>query len=127
MSIDPTDAGTVVDIAVEDLFGGPCQCPKQVVVVRVLRKLRRRVDVLEAEGHRVRLADVNGVRPRHQLASEFVTFAATYSRYEATRITGSLSGAFLERKPVRVSTVRALMKSVRLPEVKETTQFEEVL
>lgn len=126
-AIDPKDAGTVVDIATEDLFGGPCQCPRQAVVVRVCRLLRRRMDVLEAEGVRVRLVDATGKRPRHPMANEFVTFAAEYTRYEADRITRQLADALRHRRPVRISTVRALMKSVRLPQVKETTQFEEAL
>lgn len=117
----------VDNISVEDLFTGPAQCPQQAVVVRLRRLLRRRVDVLEAEGLRVRMLDVTGMRPRHQLANEFVALAATYSRYEATRIVRDLTGAFRTGKPMRVTTVRALMKSVRHPEVKETTQFEESL
>lgn len=125
--IDPVDAGLVIAIAVEDLFAGPCQCPRQVVVVRVQRQLRRRIDVLEQEGHRVRRQPVTGTRPKHQMANEFVVFASTYSRHEGTRITRTLAQAFRNRLPVRVTTVRALMHSVQLPVVKETTEFEEAL
>lgn len=117
----------VVDIAIEDVFTGPGQCPQQAIVVRVQRHLRRRVDVLEAEGHRVRQCMIVGRKlPTHRMAHEFVTFASTYSRYEATRIVRTLAIAFREHLQVRVSTVRALMHSVPLPSVKETTQFEEV-
>lgn len=126
-NIDPKDAGTVVDMVVEDQFVGPCQCPQQVVVVRVRHHLRRRADVLEAEGHRVRRAAVDGARPPHQLANQFTTFAASYTLYDATRIERQLAPIFRNHLHVRISTVRALMKSVRLPAVKETTQYEEAL
>lgn len=126
--IDPKDAATIVDITVEDLFAGPGKAQRQAVVVRLQRHLQRRVDVLESEGHRVRLQDVVRVeRPRHRMACEFVVFASEYSRYEADRITARVGAWFRARQPVRVTTVRALMHSVRLPAVKETTEFEELL
>lgn len=124
--IDPKDAGTVIAITVEDQFAALGQGPRQLVVVRMLRQLRRRIDMLP-EGTRVRRADITGKRPAHGMACEYVVFAATYTRYEADRITRQLSPKFRAGEVVRVSVVRALMHSVRLPQVKETTEFEEVL
>lgn len=124
--IDPQDACTIVDVIVEDQFRPVGVCAHQQIVVRVKRQLHKRVDVLPL-GTKVRAAMVIGRRPRHQLAAEFVTFSAIYSRFEAQRIARDLRRWFETTKIVRVTTIRALMKSVRLPEVKETTTFEELL
>jgi hypothetical protein len=123
--IDPKDACTVIDISVEDQFAAPGQGPRQVVVVRLLRQLRRRIDLLP-EGTRVRAINFTGPRPRHGMACEFVVLAATYTRYDATRIAAELGTKLRAGQLVRFSVVRALMHSVRLPAVKETTEFEEV-
>lgn len=125
-SIDPLDACTIVDLVVEDQFRHVTECAHQQIVVRVQRQLRRRVDALPI-GTKVRAVMVIAKRPRHQLAVEFVTFSATYTRYEATRIARDLRRWFGSCKAVRVTTIRALMKSVRIPQVKETTTFEELL
>lgn len=124
--IDPQDACTIVDLVVEDQFRHTTECPQQQIVVRVQRHLRRRLDSLPL-GTRVRTADVIAKRPRHQLAAEFVTFSAVYSRYEAQRIQRDLHRWYVAAQLVRLSTIRALMKSVQLPNVKETTTFEELL
>lgn len=124
--IDPIDAGTVVQVGVEDQFRHPTGCAQRYLVVRVQRHLRKRIDALPV-GVKVRAALVIAKRQRHQLAAEFVTFSATYSRYEATRIERDLRRMFETSQLVRVSSIRALMKSVRLPEVRETTDFEELL
>jgi len=129
--VDPKDAGTVIDIAVEDLFTGPGQCPRQVIVVRVQHHLLQRMDALP-QGTRVRPQPVVASRgtlraSARPMAAEHVVFAATYTRYEGTRIVRQLAPIFRNRLLVRISTVRALMKSVPLPAVKETVQFEEVL
>lgn len=122
--IDPKDRGFVVQVSVEDQFVPPSVAERQALVVRVLRHLP--VPVRDVPlGVRVRpLASGLSTASRTHVRA-YVVYAATYTRYEATRITRALVGRYRDQTPVRVSVVRALMHSVQLPQVKETVEYEE--
>lgn len=123
--IDPKDAGRLVSVAEDEHFAGPGEASRCTVVVRLLKQQ----PVLEADlppDTRVRpLASIGGARRRTGRVRTYVVYASTYTRYEANRIAARLRQ--WDERPVRISTVRALMHSVRLPVVKETFEYEDAL
>jgi len=127
-SIDPKDAATIVDVVVDDLPRPAAEIARQRVVVRLLKQVRRKRREL-APDVRVRSLTVTGdlrardFPKRPALVREYVVYAATFLTYDSRRIVADLRAR--ETAIVRVSSVRALMYSVRLPEVKETIEFEE--
>lgn len=116
--IDPKDAATLLSVIEDDHFAGPGEHGRRTLVVRLKKE------------QALRPCDVpfgSRVRPLYGATTvvAYVVFASTYSRYEASRIRREL--ARFDGRTCRLTTVRALMHSVRLPEVKETVEYEEAL
>lgn len=126
-SIDPKDAATVTSVIEDDHFSGPGEAGRRTVVVRLLKQ-RPLLAADVPHGARVRpLPVLGGDWKRSRWVRVHVVFASTYTRYEASRITADLRRKFESRQTVRLTTIRALMHSVRLPEVKETVEYEEAM
>jgi hypothetical protein len=127
-TIDPREAVTIVDVIADDLPRPAAAMARQRVVVRLLKQARRDRRELAPD---VRVRSIAGDQPLRartfaprRPVREFVIYASTYLVYDSRRIVADLRGKY-SVGVVRQSSIRALMYSVRLPDVHEATEFEE--
>jgi len=133
-SIDPKDAAVIVDVIADDLPRPAAEVARRRVVVRLLKQVRRhrrelapdvRVRSLSLLGEETQPLRARNFFDRRPLVREYVVYAATFLNYDARRIVPELQAKCDAAAVVRVSSIRALMHSVRIPEVRETIEFEE--
>lgn len=128
--IDPQDAVTIVEVIADDLPRPASEMARQRVVVRLLKQVRRKRREL-APDVRVRSFAITGAPLRardfesRRQVKEFVVYASTYLLYDSRRIVADLRAKEAAAAVVRMSSIRALMHSVRIPEVHEAREFEE--
>lgn len=108
--IDPKDAGTLISVYTQDFVQG------RNIGVRIIKLLPHEFEETTTNDRR---------QPQIVSVNEFIEFSAFYSMYEAKRIEAELRKISDRRQLIRISSIRALMKSAIRATVNEREFLDE--